>query len=347
MSSSNGAKEGAALGGPAARPLEITVLMGGPSAEREVSLMSGEAIAEGLARAGHEVTRADISQDDTSALDRPGIDVVFIALHGDFGESGQVQGLCEARHLRYVGSGPRASELAMDKAAAKQIFKQAGLVTPDWMIIEEYHDPQIVKGWLPELAVPVVVKPVNGGSSIDITIARDEPTRDEAIEELLDEYGRVMVERFVGGRELTVGILDQEPLPVLEVVPAREFYDYSAKYDDDSGTRYVFNHGLDDATVQAIQAAALTAHRSLGCRDLSRVDFVLDGAGSLQVLEINTIPGFTSHSLVPMAAERAGISFDQLVDRLARLAAQHEIACDDANGWDCDVNQDQEKKAFG
>jgi len=303
------------------RPLDITVLMGGPSAEREISLISGAAVADALERAGHTVTRADISPADESALDREGADVVFIALHGPFGESGELQRLCEERELRYTGSGPRASELAMDKAAAKQLFKQAGLATPDWMIIEESHSPPQYRPWLEELPPPVVVKPVENGSSIDITIAHDAAERDAAMEELTDVYGRGMIERFVPGREITVGILGDQPLPVIEVIPAREFYDYTAKYDDDAGTQYVFDHGLDEATCRQVQQQAMTAHNALDCRDLSRVDFILDRQHQFQVLEVNTIPGFTSHSLVPMAAARAGIGFEELVDRIAQMAA--------------------------
>lgn len=307
------------------QPLDITVLMGGPSSERAVSILSGEAIADGLTRCGHRVARADIMPEDTSAIERSGIDVVFIALHGDFGESGEVQRLCEDRGLRYTGSPPRASELAMDKAATKQIVKRAGLTTPDWMIIEQFHSPEQFGQWLTEIEPPVVIKPVDGGSSVDITIARDEGGRDRAISEMLDDYGRVMVERFVKGREITVSIVGDQALPVLEVVPARPFYDYDAKYTDDSGTQYVFDHDLDDQTVQRIQQAALKAHNELGCRDMSRSDFILDADGVPQFLEINTIPGFTGHSLLPMAAARVGICFDELVDRIAAMAMQRTV----------------------
>ncbi|HUS46593.1 MAG TPA: D-alanine--D-alanine ligase [Phycisphaerae bacterium] len=301
-------------------PLDVTVLMGGPSSERDISLLSGAAVADALDRTGHRVTRADISPGDTSALDRRGIDVVFIALHGDFGESGQVQALCEARGLRYTGSGPRSSELAMDKAASKQLLKQAGLATPDWMIIEEFHPPALYKKWLEEIPPPLFLKPVDGGSSVDVIFARSEEERDSALELLLDKYGRAMLERYVKGPELTVSILGHEALPVLEIRVAGDFYDYHAKYDDDAGTRYIFDHGLPDDTCRAVQADALKAHDSLGCRDMSRVDFILDSSGTPQVLEINTIPGFTSHSLLPMAAKRVGISFEQLVNRLVEMA---------------------------
>ncbi len=302
------------------RAMDITVLMGGPSAEREVSLLSGEAVAGALERLGHSVRREDISPNWISPLKRDGIDVVFIALHGKFGESGEVQHLCESHGLAYTGSGPRASELAMNKAAAKQIFRQGGLGTPDWMIIEEFHPPRVRTDWLKEFGLPVAVKPVNGGSSIDITLARDETARDYAIDELLDKYSRAMVEKLTEGRELTVGILGRRPLPLIEVVPRREFYDYTAKYYDDAGTEYIFDHGLDEELVAAVRAEAMKAHDLLGCRDLSRVDFLLDSDGKPQVLEVNTIPGFTSHSLVPKAAEAAGIGFDQIVDHIVAMA---------------------------
>jgi D-alanine-D-alanine ligase len=305
----------------ATKALDVTVLMGGPSAEREVSLMSGAAVADALGRWGHRVCRADILPSDRSALDRDGIDGVFIALHGEFGESGEVQRLCESRQLRYTGSPPRASELAMDKAATKQIVKRAGIATPDWMIVEQFHTPRQIASWLGELPPPVVLKPVDGGSSVDVVIARTGAERDEALEALLDKYGRIMLERFVEGRELTVGILGDEALPLLEIRPAGEFYDYRAKYADGAGTEYTFDHGLGDERADAIRRAALAAHRALGCRDMSRVDFLLDEAGAAWLLEINTIPGFTSHSLLPMAAARVGIGFGELTDRLVAMAA--------------------------
>ncbi len=304
---------------------DVTVLMGGPSNEREISLLSGAAIASALEQAGHRVTRADITPSKTSAVDRDGLDAVFIALHGKFGESGQVQHICEQRGVRYTGSAQRASQLGMDKAASKQIFKRAGLATPDWMIIEEFHDPKQVAGWLKEIPVPVVVKPVDGGSSLDVFLCHDKPARDRAIEEVIDTYDRAMLERFVPGREMAVSILGEEALPIIEIIPKREFYDYTAKYADDVGTRYVFDHHLDDKTTARLIDDALTAHWALDCRDFSRVDFILDEDGIPQVLEINTIPGFTAHSLMPMAAERAGIDMSELADRIVRMAMTREL----------------------
>lgn len=323
MDSQCAAMDGAAIcSGTQAPPavLDITVLMGGPSAEREVSLISGSAIADGLERCGHKVTRSDISPTNVSALDRPGIDVVFIALHGEFGESGEVQKLCEERGLRYIGSPPRASELAMDKAASKQVFRQHRISTPDWIVVEESHNPAEVARMIGHWPLPVVVKPVDGGSSVDVTIARDPSARDAAIADCTDKYGRVMVEQFIKGREFTVGLLGCRALPVLEIVTSRDFYDYTAKYADNSGTRYVFDHHLPPSIVERMQAEAVAAAGSLGCRDISRVDFLLDEQGSAYVLEINTIPGFTGHSLLPMAAAKVGIGFDELVNRIVAMA---------------------------
>jgi len=321
MDETAAAKDGIVIDLPeTARALDITVLMGGPSAEREISLLSGSAIADALESVGHQVTRADISPQDTAALDREGMDVVFIALHGEFGESGEVQELCEARGLRYTGSNERASRVGMDKAASKQILKRGGLTTPDWMIVEEFHSADQIAQWLNELPPPVVLKPVDGGSSVDITIATDLPQRDEALEYLVDKYSRAMLERYLPGREFTVGIIGNSVLPVMEIVPDGRFYDYRAKYDDDAKTSYVFNHGLDEQIVKRMQEDALNAHRILGCCDVSRVDFILDHAGVPNVLEINTIPGFTSHSLIPKAAAAAGISFEKLVDGIVAMA---------------------------
>ena len=301
--------------------LDITVLMGGPSGEREVSKISGQAVADALKQCGHRVSTADISPDDTSALDREGIDVVFIALHGAFGEDGQVQRLCEQRGLVYVGSGPKASELAMDKDASKRLFCRVGLATPEWIIIDRSAGDAQRDELLAELPLPCVIKPVAGGSSVDVTIARDSETRSDAVEKLLAAYGKAMVEAFIPGREMTVGILSDKPLPVIEIRPAREFYDYNAKYDDNA-TQYIFDTQLPSAIEQHLRADALMAHKALGCRDFSRADFIIDDSGIAWILEVNTIPGFTSHSLLPKAAAAAGISFEQLCEQIVRLALE-------------------------
>lgn len=316
-------------------PLDVLVLMGGPSSEREVSLLSGAAVADALAGLGHRVRRSDIGPSDAAALDGPDRpDVVFIALHGEFGEDGQVQRLCEDRGLAYVGSGPKASELGMDKAASKQFYRRAGLRTPDWRVIEEFDAPARRQGWLDEIGLPCVVKPLDGGSSVDVVIAPSAEQRDDALAGLLVKYGRAMVERFVKGREMTVGVLGDGigALPVIEIRPKRAFYNYQAKYFDDD-TEYLFDHGLSGSTVAALQEAAVRAHDALGCRDLSRTDFLLDEAGVAWVLETNTIPGFTSHSLVPKAAAKAGLTFATLCERLCKMALERAAGRNDRRLW--------------
>jgi D-alanine-D-alanine ligase len=301
------------------RILDITVLMGGPSTEREVSLISGQAVAASLARNGHQVTTADISPEDLSALDRRGIDVVFIALHGDFGESGQVQRLCQQRGLTYVGSGPEASELAMDKVVSKDRFRCAGLATPGWAVLEKGLGLEERGRLLRAFGLPCVLKPIDGGSSVDVTIARDAAAARGALEHLLATYGRGLVEQYVAGREFTVGILDGAALPVVEIKTTREFYDYFAKYEDDS-TQYIVNPPLPAEAAARMSLAAQAGSACLGCRDFCRVDFMMGQDNVPYVLEVNTIPGFTSHSLLPKAAAAVGISFDQLTERIARMA---------------------------
>ena len=315
----NEARRGVRTIAPARRLLEITVLSGGPSTEREVSLKSGRAVASALSSLGHEVHCADIAPGSLEALAWPA-DVVFIALHGAFGENGQVQQLCEDRGLRYIGSGPRASALALDKVASRERFTGAGLKVAKGVVLTSDDAGWEAAEALEDMGLPVVLKPIDGGSSVDVTIARSAAARDDAVVALLDKYGRALAEEFVPGREFTVSILGRVALPVLEIIPAREFYDYAAKYADGSGTRYVFDHGLPPAAVGALQSAALAAHDALGCRDLSRVDFIVTPAGAPVVLEVNTIPGFTGHSLLPMAAARVGLDFPQLVDRIAMMA---------------------------
>jgi D-alanine-D-alanine ligase len=303
-----------------ARPMNVLVLCGGPSAERDISLMSGAVIADALTRAGHATATADVMPDDVSALDATEADVVFIAMHGEFGESGEVQALCDARELKYVGSGALASRIAMDKAQAKTFFAQAGLATPAWLVAQAQSDDELA-AWIQTTGLPVVIKPVDGGSSVDVVIARDLDAVLAARSELASKYERLLLEAFVPGRELTVGVIGDEALAVLEIVPDGTFYDMHAKYDDDAQTQYTFDHGLAEATCRSLREAALRAHQVLGCRDMSRSDFILDADGQGHLLEINTIPGFTTHSLLPMSAAHAGIGIEALVDRLVCAAA--------------------------
>lgn len=295
--------------------LDVTVLAGGPGVEREVSLNSGAAVSEALQRLGHRVALCDISPDDLSALERHA-DLVFVALHGEFGEDGTIQAELKARGLRYTGTGPAASRLAMDKAASKHRFEQAGIPTPPFVVVD---DPRR-EGLAERFPTPAVVKPVSSGSSVDITIARTAGDLESAAVAVCAKYGRALIERYVAGPELTVAILGDEALPVCEIRTEREFYDYQAKYLDDT-TQYLLDVDLPERLLARVKALSLAAHRVLGCRVFSRVDWMIDGR-TLEpyLLEVNTIPGFTTHSLFPKAAARAGLSFEQFCQRILDLS---------------------------
>ena len=302
------------------RPLRVTVLAGGPSNERDVSLTSGRAVAAALKDAGHAVYLADVTPDDLSALDAPA-DVIFPVLHGEWGESGELQAILEARGLAFVGSGSAASRLGMDKVATKQKWIAAGLPTPAFQLL--------ASPTLKTVSGPCVVKPVSGGSSIDCFLKRCAPETEcdveDAVHFLVAKYGRCMVETLVDGYELTVGILFDRPLPPIWVDPGDgQWFDYKSKYSPDGAAHRFDLPPLADAA--AIQRLCLKAHRVVGCRDLSRVDLMLDRAGRPWLLEINTMPGFTGRSLLPDAARQSGLNFPALCDALAANAAGRAAA---------------------
>jgi D-alanine-D-alanine ligase len=297
--------------------LNITVLAGGPSAEREVSLNSGKAVLEALLRLGHRATLSDIDPDDLSALDRPA-DFVFIALHGEFGEDGTVQAELDSRGICYAGSGAAASRVAMDKVAAKHRFLSAGVPTPAFDVVDRAN----LARFSSRVSLPAVVKPIASGSSVDTVIVRTPDDLMRVASSLVDKYGSALVERYIAGPELTVGVLGDMALPVCEIRTQREFYDYQAKYIDDD-TQYLFDLDLPPELLERVQALGLAAHRALGCSVFSRVDWMVDGeTGEPYVLEVNTIPGFTSHSLLPKAAARVGVSFDDLCARIVELSLE-------------------------
>jgi D-alanine-D-alanine ligase len=309
-----------AAGAEVQRKLAITVLAGGPSGEHEVSLQSGRCVAEALASRGHDVQIADIAPDNLGALARE-VDCVFVALHGRFGEDGEVQRILEERSLAYTGSGPAACALAMDKAASKDRFAKLGIPTPRYTVATDRTIREAVAAWKP----PVVAKPVSEGSSLACHIIREYQQFRLTVELLVAEYGRCLIEDYIPGLELTVGILGDRALPVLEIRTRREFYDYQAKYLDDD-TQYDFDINLPAELLGRIVKMSLAAHRALGCRDFSRVDWRVD-ARRLEpyLLEVNVIPGLTSHSLLPKAAARVGIPMPELcqiiVDSAMRRSA--------------------------
>jgi D-alanine-D-alanine ligase len=314
--------------GPAAqhmrtKQLDITVLAGGPSDEREVSLMSGKCIAAALTTLGHRVTVSDISPADLSALDRTA-DVVFIALHGAFGEDGAVQRELERRKVPFVGSGSVASALAMDKVQTKARLVANGLPTPRFDLIRAGRVSEAVERW----RLPVVVKPIASGSSVDTHLVRSADRFSLALGEVIRKHGAALLEELVDGPELTVGIVGNRVLPAIEIRTKRPFYDYQAKYIDDD-TEYRFDIDLPPRLLADIGEKSLHAFQVLGCRGFGRVDWMVDRVTHEPfILEINTIPGFTTHSLLPKAAGQAGLNFAELCQRIIELA----VLGDEAEG---------------
>jgi D-alanine-D-alanine ligase len=294
----------------------VAVLMGGRSAEREISLKSGTMVLDALKRSGVNAHAFDPRDLGLEALKAQRFDRAFIALHGRFGEDGTVQGALEYLGIPYTGSGVMASALAMDKWRTKLLWRAAGLPTPDYELMSARTDPA---GLAARLGLPLMVKPAREGSSIGMskvtTIEKISPAY-----ELAARYDDVVIaERFVEGMELTAAILGDEPLPLIRLETPREFYDYEAKYFADD-TRYICPCGLPAEQERSVQRMALEAFRVLGCSGWGRVDAMLDRDGKLQLLEVNTIPGMTDHSLVPMAARAKGISFEDLVVRILDTA---------------------------
>ncbi|HRZ87201.1 MAG TPA: D-alanine--D-alanine ligase [bacterium] len=303
---------------------KIGVLYGGGSSEREVSLRSGTAILNALQTKGHDAVGIDVSEKTVETqLRTAGVTVAFIALHGRFGEDGRIQRVCEKLGIPYTGSGVAASEIAIDKIKTKEVLVRNGIPTP--------RSESLGKGagkarTLPAaFPCPMVIKPALEGSSIGLSIIDRRDQLDEALERAFSYDNEVLVEEFVKGRELTVGILGGQALPVIQVVPKNAFYDYQAKYTKGM-TEYIVPAQIDGGSARRAQSLALRTHQAIGCRDLSRVDMILTDAGDVFVLEINTIPGFTETSLLPKAARAAGIGFEDLCDRILAMACEREPA---------------------
>lgn len=295
---------------------KIAVLAGGPSCEREISLISGKAVFEALKNKGFDVLLLDPVGDFVSTLKSEKVVMVFLALHGTFGEDGVIQKMLEEAGLAYTGSGPVASELAFDKSKAQTIFKREGILVPEFAL---FHNLEEIAGFKPT-RFPVVVKPACSGSSVGVTIVSKKEDVARACEEAFRYSPTILVEEYIAGRELTVGILAEEALPIVEVIPSEKFYDYQAKYKS-GGTQYEFPAKLTPEEVRVVHAAALKAYRALGCRVMARVDVILS-QGEPYVLEVNTIPGLTGKSLLPKAAQAAGIEFGDLCVKIMQLSTQ-------------------------
>ena len=299
--------------------MKVAVLFGGIGAERQVSIQSGRCVAEALEQAGFCVASADVRPDELDVLQDESIDVFFPALHGQFGEDGQLQQILEDNSLVYTGSGPAASRLAFDKLASKKLFERAGAATPRVVEFSRDSDVRHIEKQLRRLGKKYVVKPVRQGSSVGVSIVS---TADEALataQRTLAEYGDCMIEQFVPGREFTVGILCDLALPIIEIRTQNSFYNYQAKYIDE-GTQFLFDSIDDPAVAARISRAAMDCFNALGCRHFARVDFILSEDAVPYALEVNTIPGFTSHSLLPKAAAKTGLSMSQLCVKIVEAA---------------------------
>ncbi len=294
---------------------KVAVLFGGTSAEREVSLNSGSRVLAALQGQGIDAHPFDPAEQPLDAL--KGYDRAFVALHGRHGEDGTIQGALELMHIPYTGSGVMASALGMDKFRTKLLWRAAGLPIPDYALLTADSDFDEVEE---ELGLPIFVKPAHEGSSIGISKVKARGDLKAAYEEAAKYDSLVIAERGVMGGEYTVGILGDQALPIIKIEPASEWYDYEAKYNRDD-TRYLCPCGLPEAKEMEIRKGALEAFRILGGRGWGRVDFLMDEDGNHYFLEVNTAPGMTDHSLVPMAARVNGMEYPALVRRVLEMAA--------------------------
>ncbi len=301
------------------KQLKIAVLAGGIGPEREISLLSGQTVHIALKEAGFEVILSDISPNNMFILDDSSIDVFFPILHGQFGEDGQLQKILEEKNLCFTGSGSESSRKSIDKLASKQAFFHATLPIAKHLIIHSADTEADLVPMLEKLAKKFVVKPVKQGSSVGITITDDVQIAATSAVACFAQYGDCMVEEFIPGKEITVGILNGVALPIVEIQSKADFYDYHAKYESDT-TEYLFDTISDSELIKEIKQDAIICFNELQCRHLARVDFILTSPGIPYILEINTLPGFTSHSLVPMAAAKAGIETPELCRKIVNAA---------------------------
>lgn len=296
--------------------MKIKVIMGGSSSEREVSIHTGEGILKSLSNR-YEVDGLLLGEDLKVLRQTEGADLVIIALHGGFGENGGVQNYLEGLGVKYTGSGPRASRLAMDKNAAKQIAVENGIPTPRWIMVDS-DNPELPR--IPH--IPCVVKPNDEGSTFGLTIVRNDSDIQTALDFAFEYSNRIMIEEYIPGRELTVGILGHKALPVVEIIPASSLFDYESKYTPGK-SQYICPAKINENTTLKIQADALKIYEELGCRHYARVDFRLNG-DEHYLLEVNTLPGMTSTSLLPKAAKAAGISYHSLINEIIELALERQ-----------------------
>ncbi len=302
----------------------MVVLFGGIGQEREVSLDSGRSVAKALSLRGYDVTTWDVAPDRLGILDDVTVDLFFLALHGEFGEDGQLQSILEQRGLIYTGSRSGPCRVAFDKQASKVVFEEKGVLTPEFLLFDPAWSLAEFESMVKSLGDRVAIKPLYQGSSVGVQILDVDEALHGECSATVKTYGSCLVEAFVAGREMTVGILNGQALPVIEIrTPGRDFYDYQAKYVEET-TEFLFDT-VSPACTEAMQKAALVCFEGIGLRHLARVDFMVTEAGQAFALEINTIPGLTSHSLLPKAAARVGLDMSELCHQVVQAALSVEL----------------------
>jgi D-alanine-D-alanine ligase len=294
----------------------VGVLMGGTSAERDISLKSGKAIFQALQGSGYNVVTIDVGHDICSVLEKERVDIAFLALHGGQGENGSIQGMLEVLRIPYTGSGVLSSALAMNKEASKKIFLYHNIPVPPYMVIPDKSSHIHTLSAI-DFSLPLVVKPVAEGSSVGVSIVRNEEDIMPAFEKAIDYGPRVIIEQYIEGKEVHIGILNGNVLGGVEVRPSLEFYNYEAKYTAGL-TEYILPPEIDHDVYEQSKEVALAAHSALGCQGATRVDLIIDDKGNPYVLEVNTIPGMTETSLLPKIAGLVGLSFSGLLEDILR-----------------------------
>ncbi len=296
----------------------VGVLQGGISAEREVSLSSGRAVAAGLRQSGYEVVEIDFQRDLDRHLREAEVEAVYIALHGRWGEDGTVQGMLEMMGIPYTGSSVLASAVAMDKVLARTVLTAAGLTVPRGFTLVRGDPVSLPDNWKP----PIVVKPANEGSSIGVSIVQSKGGFKGAVETAFDQSRIILIEQYIKGTEIQVGVLDDEVLGSVEIEPHSEFYDYKAKYSEGGSTHHIPPR-LEERRIAEALDMGRRAYTALGCAGAARVDLIVPRKNQTVVLEVNTIPGMTEVSLLPEIAKETGLSFNQLVSRIMEGATLH------------------------